>query len=100
MVKHIVMWKVRESAEGKSRKENIQDMKVKLEELKDEIGEIQFLEVGINYNESGDAYDIVLYTEFENKEGLEIYQNHPAHVKARDFIRKVRLDRKVVDYEL
>lgn len=99
MVKHIVMWKMRESAEGKSKK-NIQDMISRLEELKDEIGEIQFLQVGINYNESGDAYDVVLHTEFENREGLKIYQDHPSHIKARDFIRKVRLDRKVVDYEL
>ncbi|GAG40558.1 unnamed protein product [marine sediment metagenome] len=100
MVKHIVMWNLKESAEGRSKDENIQEMKARLEGLKDKIGEIKFLEVGINFNETGDAFDMVLYTEFENREALDIYQNHPEHIRVRDFVRGVRLARKVVDYEI
>lgn len=100
MVKHIVMWNLKESAEGRSKDENLQEMKARLEGLKDKIGEIKFLEVGINFNETGDAFDMVLYTEFENREALDIYQNHPEHIRVRDFVRGVRLERKVVDYEI
>lgn len=100
MVKHIVMWSLKESAEGRRKDENIEEMKARLEGLKDKIGEIQCLEVGINFNETGDAFDMVLYTEFENREALDIYQNHPEHIRVRDFVRSVRLERKVVDYEI
>ena len=100
MVKHIVMWNLRESAGGRSKSENLQEMKTRLEGLKDKIGEIKFLEVGINFNETGDAFDIVLYTEFENRVSLDTYQNHPEHIRVRDFVRSVRQERKVVDYEI
>ena len=100
MIKHIVMWTLREYAEGKHKKENLYLMKTQLESLKDKIAGIQKLEVGINCNRSSDACDIVLYTEFKTIEDLDIYQDHPAHVNARDFIRKVRLERKVVDFEI
>jgi len=100
MVKHIVMWNLKEVAGGKKKEENLKEMKKRLEALKHKIEEIQFFEVGMNYNESGDAFDIVLYSEFESREGLDIYQKHPEHIKARDFIRSVRMERRVVDFEV
>ncbi|MFH1941680.1 MAG: Dabb family protein [bacterium] len=100
MVKHIVMWNLKEFADGRSKEENLREMEARLLGLKSTIEEIQFLEVGISFNESEDAFDIVLYSEFRDRESLELYQGHPEHVKARDFIREVRMERKVVDYEV
>lgn len=100
MVKHIVMWRLKEFAEGRRKEENLQGMKDRLEALKSKIPEIKTLEVGININETEDSYHIVLYSEFEKREALDAYQKHPEHVKARDFIKKVRLEKKVVDYEV
>lgn len=100
MVKHIVMWNLKEFADGRSKEENLREMEARLLGLKSTIEEIQFLEVGISFNESEDAFDIVLYSEFRDREGLELYQGHPEHVKVRDFIREVRMERKVVDYEV
>lgn len=100
MVKHIVMWSLKDFAEGRSRSENLQEMKIRLLGLKSAIREIQSLEVGINFNESEDGYDIVLYSEFGNRKDLDAYQKHPEHVKARDFIRRVRLEKRVVDFEM
>ena len=100
MVKHIVMWNLREEAKGKSKAENLLEMKSRLEALADKIETIRNLEVGLNFNEAQDAYDIVLYTEFEDKAGLDAYQKHPEHIMARDFIRSVRLEKRVVDYEV
>lgn len=100
MVKHIVMWRLKEFAEGRSKDENLPRMKDRLEALKQKISEIKTLEVGINFNETEDSYDIVLYSEFANRESLEAYQRHDEHVKARDFIQKIRLEKKVVDYEV
>ncbi len=100
MVKHIVMWKLLAYAHGKSMEENREEMKVRLEGLKDRIPEILALEVGINYNPSADAHDIVLYSEFQDRAAQDAYQVHPAHVEARDFIQKVRSGKHVVDYEI
>ena len=99
MLKHIVMWKLKDTAEGRSKAENAQKVKFLLERLKKEIKEIRTMEVGINSNNSADSYDIVLYSEFSNVNKLKIYQNHPEHIKVGYFVSKVRLERKVVDYE-
>ena len=42
MIKHIVMWKFKESAEGKSRAENMQIVKEQLLSLVDREGAIAF----------------------------------------------------------
>jgi hypothetical protein len=100
MIKHIVMFTLKDFAAGASRAENARKIKSLLEGLKTRIKEIRSLEVGININHSPDSYDIVLYSEFANAQDLAIYQNHPEHLKAGEFIGKVRIDRKVVDYQV
>ena len=100
MVKHIVMWKLKEFAEGYKKKDNINILKDKIENLKKVIPEIRHIEVGVNFNPSDQAFDVALYSEFENRKALELYQNHPEHRKVARFVGKVRSDRKVVDYEL
>jgi hypothetical protein len=99
MLKHIVMWKLKDFAQGATKKENAQKIKSQLEELRNKIKEIKFLEVGININDSADSYDIVLYSEFDSLEDLKTYQNHPEHIRVGDFVGEVRLERKVADYE-
>ena len=98
MLKHIVMWKLRDVAEGKTRHENADLMKEMLEGLKDKISEIDQIEVGININSSDAAFDVVLYSEFENEEALVSYQKHPEHIKVADYVVKINEKRIVVDY--
>ena len=100
MIKHIVMWKLKDFAESADKKANAVKVKRLLEGLKQKIKEIRSIEVGINLKASPAAYDIVLYSEFDNIQDLNAYQNHPEHLKVGDFISKVRLDRRVVDYEV
>lgn len=96
MLKHIVMWKFKDNADGKTKQENIMIFKGMLETLPPIIPQIISLEVGVNINPDG--YDAVLVSEFENETALEIYQNHPEHKKAAEFCSKVRELRTVVDY--
>jgi hypothetical protein len=98
MIKHIVMFKLKESAEGSDKAVNIQRLKAKLEALSGKIDEIKFFEVGINFSDNGVAYDLVLDSKFESKESLYSYQKNPEHVKVADFVHKVCEDRVVVDY--
>ena len=99
MIIHIVMWKLKESAEGVLKEKNAEIMKVELEALKDKISFINKIEVGINFNESDAAYDVVLYSEFDSKEALNEYQKHPEHLKVGGFVGKVTEKRVVADYE-
>ena len=98
MIKHIVMWKLKDFAEAASTKENALKIKSSLEKLRYKIKEIKFLEVGISISDAADFYDIVLISAFNDSKDLENYQKHPEHVKVGEFIGKVRLERKVVDY--
>ncbi len=100
MVKHVVMWNLKDYAEGVSKEENIKKLKKELLDLKDKIAEIIAIEVGVNFNPSDAAYDVVLYSEFESKEALAIYQKHPEHVKVAQFVGKIVEERVVVDYDV
>ena len=98
MIKHIVMWKLKDFAEVANKKDNALKIKSSLEGLKSKIKEIRFIEVGISISDAADFYDVVLITEFKDLRDLENYQKHPEHIKVGEFIGKVRLERKVVDY--
>ena len=100
MVKHIVMWKLKDSHDGMDK--NALGLKLKniLEDLTGKISQIKELEVGINFNQSEASCDVVLYSSFASKEDLQIYQEHPDHVKVAEFVSQVRTERRVVDYEI
>lgn len=100
MIKHIVMWKLQDEAEGNSKAENAKIIKDSLENLKEKIKEIIDLEVGIDVNKSEQAYDVVLYSTFNSLEDLDSYQKNPDHVKVGSFVKKVANSRVVVDYEV
>lgn len=99
MIKHIVMWNLKEEANGKNREENAKEIKIMLEALMGKIPGLHKLEVGIDFNRSNAACDLVLYSELDDKKSLEIYRDHPDHVKAAQFIGEVTSVRYVVDYE-
>jgi hypothetical protein len=99
MVKHVVMWKLKDSAEGNSKLENQKLTKEKLLGLKQKILQIDSMEVGINFNPSEAAYDVVLITTHADKEALAKYAAHPDHKEVAAFISKVVKDRNVVDFE-
>ena len=101
MIKHIVFFGLADNAEGKSKAENAQIIKKELENLKNLIPEIKKIEVGINYpNAPKTNYDIALYSEFDNFDAIDIYQEHPEHKKVAAYIGKVRISRAAVDYEV
>lgn len=96
MIKHIVMWKLKEE----NKEQNALKIKNDLEDLKDKIEEIKSIEVGINFNNSEAAYDIVLYSEFETEDDLNSYQANKYHKEVGVFVRASVSERKVVDYKI
>ena len=100
MVKHIVFWRLKDSAHGNSREENARLIKQKLEALNGKIPGMIKLEVGIDFARTDNSSDVVLYSEFQSRRDLDGYQNHPEHKAVMPFILEVRAERRVVDYEI
>lgn len=99
MLKHIVMFRLQDQAEGNNKATNAKIAREKLEALNGVIPGLLNLEVGLNVAESEMSADIVLYSELESREALAVYQQHPAHVEAAKFVFAVCSERRVVDYE-
>lgn len=98
MVKHIVMWKLKDSVDGQSREQIALTLKSKLEGLVGLVPQIKTLEVGINFAQSDTASDICLYSEFASEEDLNGYQLHPEHQKVVAYVKTVVSERRVADY--
>ena len=97
MVTHVVMWKLKDSAEGYTKKENMEKIKKELEGLAGKIEGLLEMEVGFNFNPNG--FDLCLVSKFESREALDFYDSHPLHQQVRKYIRSVISERSVVDYE-
>lgn len=104
MIRHVVMWKLKEEAEGASKEKNAEKMKLILEGLKVNIDEIKSVEVGINITdedeEAGTAFDVVLISDFETELDYTMYTRNAHHKKAIDFINSVIEERHFVDYKV
>jgi hypothetical protein len=100
MVKHIVCFKLKDHAEGASKTENARLLKTRIEAMRGAIPGLLELEVGLNFEPSEAAYDLVLYSVFDSREALAAYQQHPAHLAVVAILRRVRDARVVVDYEV
>ncbi|MEI6692802.1 MAG: Dabb family protein [Chlorobium sp.] len=99
MIKHIVMWRLKDNAHGNDSMTNAILIKDKLEALRDTIPGIAALEVGIDYSRSDSSSDVLLYSEFEDKDALNNYQKHPDHQALIPFIVEAVAERRLVDYE-
>ncbi len=99
MIKHVVIWKLKDFAEGNDKSTNKDLIKEKLLGLQQKIQQIDSMEVGYNFNPADAAFDVVLITTHETKEALKEYAAHPDHQQVAGFIGKVVDDRKVVDFE-
>lgn len=100
MVKHIVFWKLKDRAHGKSRQENAEMIKSMLENLNGKIPGMISLEVGFDFSASESSADIVLYSEFEDRKALADYQGHPLHEEVKPYVLEARSERRVADYEV
>ena len=98
MIKHIVMWKLKNEGGSEIKRLNASKLIMELEYLKNEIVQIKALKTGINFNPENE-YDVVLEMEFDNREDLVIYQKHPAHQKVVEYLKTIREMKASIDYE-
>lgn len=95
MVKHIVMWTL---SEPEKKSETAAIMKQKLEALVGIVPGLLKLEVGENF--TAGTYDVILYSEFESREALALYRDHPAHKECQKYVHSVICGRTAGDFEL
>jgi len=93
MIKHIVMWKLRDKADAVV-------IKARLDALAGKIPGLLSIEVGIDVLGSEQSADLVLIAELENRKMLETYQNHPDHQAVIPLVKAAAITRTVIDYEV
>lgn len=100
MYKHLVMWKLKDEAGGKTKQDNAKEMKKRLDSLPAVIKEIKEYEVSINIgNYAASFYDVGLVSSFENIDDFWAYTKYPEHDEVLEFIQSIQLDEQIVDYE-
>lgn len=98
MVRHIVMWTLKEEVEGVVAKENAAKMKTMLEALNGRIEGLKHLEVSYDIVDASPECHIVLCSEHDDVDALNFYQSHPEHQACVAFVKSVASGRKAVDY--
>jgi len=73
MVKHIVIWQLKEFVEGTNKEENVDRRD------RGNMPGMRHIEAALNFYNETDAADVILYSEFDSRHDLEDYQSHPVH---------------------
>ena len=93
MVKHIVMWSLKDKADAEELKAAIDAMKGRVPSMVD-------VESGINYNPSDASCDLVLISTHNSREDLDAYQDDPVHGEVKKLVGPKVVSRHVVDFEV
>lgn len=98
MVKHIIIWKLKEDIEDKDAVKK--GIKEGLESLKGVVPGLLEISVHTNGLASSNA-DLILDSSFTDAEALKGYAVHPEHVKVADTkVRPFTSERHCFDYEV
>ncbi len=100
MVKHILLFKIKEGVGGRSKAESISKAKQLLEALNGRIPGLIKIEVGSDFSATGDSVDMALYSEFESRDALQVYADHPEHQAILPYIKSIICERKLIDYDI
>ena len=96
MVKHIILWKLKDEYNTDEVKLGI---KREIEGLLGKVPGLIEIEVQIECLSSSNV-DVMLYSVLESEEALKGYAIHPEHVKVADtFVRPYTASRACIDFE-
>ena len=93
MVKHIVLYTLKENVD---KEEAVALIASKLEPLVGVIPGLKHMEVRRAYQ----GLDYALYSEFESREALTAYAEHPAHLEAKSHFWHLLDTRYSADYDV
>jgi hypothetical protein len=98
MIRHIVMFKLKEFSSAAEKQKAAGAVKAELLAMKNKIPVIREFEVGINITADPSAYDVVINSAFNTPEDLETYRVHPDHQAFIAFNKNFSERKAVVDY--
>lgn len=100
MVKHVILWTIKEEYQGEEKIKVMDGIKEGLEGLQGKIPGLIDIKVNINGLASSNA-DVMLDSTFESEEALKGYAVHPDHVAVADGkVRPYTASRTCLDYEI
>lgn len=94
MVKHIVMYFLKDKSEQSKN-----ELKLRFLSMKGKIDCLKDIEVGVDYIRSGRSADVSLFCTFETKADLEKYADHPVHLPIKEYVQSVVEKSVSCDYE-
>ncbi len=100
MVKHIILWTLKEMPE--SEKEKVKsEIKEGLESLKGKIPGLVEIKVNATNRLQSSTADLMLDSTFETADALKAYSKHPEHVAVADSkVRPFTANRACLDFEI
>ncbi|MDF9824798.1 heme-degrading monooxygenase HmoA [Breznakia sp. PF5-3] len=99
MIRHVVMWKLKEDLTPFEREQLMLEFKLNMSNLGPIVEGIVKIEVIVDILDSSNM-DMLLISEFESKDALNQYQNHPKHKDATKCLKGMAKIRSCVDYVL
>ncbi len=100
MIKHIILWTLKEEFTESQKAEIKKNAKRELEALVGEVPGLLELKVQISYLPSSNV-ELMLNSTLENEAALKAYADHPKHVAvANTFVRPYTATRSCIDYEI
>lgn len=99
MVKHIVLFKLKDEILESEKLVVMNKFKAAIEALPAKIDVIRKIEVGLNMNPE-ESWHIALYSEFDTLADVKTYATHPDHVIAGKILAESKESRSCVDYEI
>ncbi|WP_296198396.1 Dabb family protein [uncultured Microbacterium sp.] len=97
-LRHIVLWKLA-ATDDAQRAADAARVVAELNALVGVVPSIRSLTVGTDVV-GGANFDVGLVADFDDQDGLDAYQVHPAHQEVVGFVRSVVADRAACDFEL
>lgn len=98
ILKHVVMWRFLDEAEGRTKAENMRYCAERLRGLVGVAPTLMALEIGEDELRSPASYDMCLVCDFVNLEGMLAYRDFPPHKEISAYIGKVTSSRVVSDF--
>jgi hypothetical protein len=92
MVKHVVMWTLKDKAKAA-------ELKIAIESMKGKISSLVDVECGINFNTGKADCDLILISVHKSPEDLDVYQADPVHKEIGTIIGSCVSSRHAVDFE-
>lgn len=100
MIKHVILWQLKDEFTEEQKKEIRAGIKEGLESLSGKIPGLVEIKVQTEFLKSSNA-DVMLDSTFEDESALKGYAVHPEHVKVADTkVRPFTMNRVCMDYEI